>query len=252
MRIDILTLFPEMFAGPFSSSILKRAVDRGLLRIELHNIRDYTHDRHHVVDDTPYGGGAGMVIKPEPVFEAVAAAQSAAEEPAEIILLSPAGRLFTQAIAAELALKPRLILISGHYEGLDERVRTIISDEISIGDYVLSGGELPAMVVADAVARLVPGVLGSSDSHLDESHSDGLLEYPHYTRPPEYRGLTVPPVLLSGNHAAIARWRRRESLKLTLKRRPDLLDLKNLSAADRRLLAEIEAECPDTPDIAGS
>ncbi|MGI2335920.1 MAG: tRNA (guanosine(37)-N1)-methyltransferase TrmD [Dehalogenimonas sp.] len=246
MRIDILTLFPEMFAGPFSSSILKRAVDRGLLQIELHNIRDYTHDRHHVVDDTPYGGGAGMVIKPEPVFEAVAAAQSRAQEPAQVILLSPAGRLFNHTIAAELAQKPRLIFISGHYEGIDERVRTIISDEISIGDYVLSGGELPAMVITDAVARLVPGVLGSGESHLDESHSEGLLEYPHYTRPPEYRGLTVPPVLLSGNHAEIARWRRRESLKRTLERRPELIKKDKLPPTDRRLVTEIESSCPDT------
>lgn len=242
MRIDILTLFPEMFAGPFGSSILKRAIDRSLLDVQLHNIRDYTHDRHHVVDDTPYGGGAGMVLKPEPVFEAVETVQALDDAMAPVILLSPAGRRFTQTIAAELAQKPRLILIAGHYEGIDERVRAIIDDEISIGDYVLSGGELPAMVVTDAVARLLPGVLGSSESHVDESHSQGLLEYPHYTRPPEFRGMTVPPVLLSGNHAEIARWRRRESLKRTLAIRPELLDTAELSKTDRKMLTELIAE----------
>ncbi|MEN8614704.1 tRNA (guanosine(37)-N1)-methyltransferase TrmD [Dehalogenimonas sp. THU2] len=242
MRIDILTLFPEMFAGPFGSSILKRAIDRGLLDMQLHNIRDYTHDRHHVVDDTPYGGGAGMVLKPEPVFEAVETVQALDDARAPVILLSPAGRLFTQAIAAELAQKPRLILIAGHYEGIDERLRAIIDDEISIGDYVLSGGELPAMVLTDTVARLLPGVLGSSESQVDESHSQGLLEYPHYTRPPEFRGMAVPPVLLSGNHAEIARWRRRESLKRTLAIRPELLDIAELSKTDRKTLIELKAE----------
>ena len=242
MRIDILTLFPEMFAGPFSASIMKRAADRGLLQIVLHQIRDYTHDKHHVVDDSPYGGGAGMVLKPEPVAEAVEAVKAMAEAEAAVILLSPGGRLFKQSIAAELALKPRIILIAGHYEGIDERVRPLIDDEISIGDYVLSGGELPAMVVADAVARLIPGVLGSDESQIEESHSQGLLEYPHYTRPPEFRGAAVPEILLSGNHAAIARWRRKESLKRTLQRRPELLEKTDLSKADRKLLAEIKAE----------
>ncbi len=245
MRIDILTLFPEMFAGPFSESIMKRAADRGLLKIFLHNIRDYTHDKHHVVDDSPYGGGAGMVLKPEPVFEAVEAVQAMAEAAATTILLSPAGRLFSQSIASELALKPRLILIAGHYEGIDDRVKSMVDDEISIGDYVLSGGELPAMVLADAVARLIPGVLGSDESQIEESHSQGLLEYPHYTRPPEFRGAAVPEILLSGNHAAIAKWRRRESLKRTLERRPDLLDTAELSKADRKMLDEIKAEIDD-------
>jgi len=242
MRIDILTLFPEMFAGPFSASILKRAADKGLIDIHLHDIRDFTHDKHRVVDDAPYGGGAGMVMKPEPVFEAIEAVKALAEGEPTVILLSPGGRLFSQSIAAELAQKPRLVLIAGHYEGIDERVRTIADDEMSIGDYVLSGGELPAMVVADAVARLIPGVLGSSESHLDESHSQGLLEYPHFTRPPEFRGLDVPGVLLSGNHAEIAKWRRKESLKRTLQRRPDLLAGVTMSKADIKLLREVKDE----------
>lgn len=242
MRIDILTLFPEMFAGPFSESILKRAAEKGLIEIHLHQIRDYTHDKHHVVDDSPYGGGAGMVMKPEPVFEAVEVVKSMAEGEVGVILLSPSGCLFTQAIAAGLALKPRLILIAGHYEGFDERARSIIDAEISIGDYVLSGGELPAMVIVDAVARLIPGVLGSDESHVEESHSQGLLEYPHYTRPPEFRGLTVPEILLSGNHAQIAKWRRKESLKRTFERRPDLLEKAELSKSDLKLMAEIKSE----------
>jgi tRNA (guanine37-N1)-methyltransferase len=231
-----------MFAGPFSESIMKRAADKGLIDIRLHQIRDYTHDKHHVVDDTPYGGGAGMVMKPEPVFEAVEAVKAMVEGESRVILLSPAGKLFTQAVASDLAQKPRLILIAGHYEGFDERVRSIIDDEISIGDYVLSGGELPAMVVVDAVARLIPGVLGCGESHLDESHSGGLLEYPHYTRPPEFRDMAVPEILLSGNHAAIAKWRRKESLKRTLERRPELLAKADLSKADQKLLAEIKTE----------
>ena len=238
MRIDILTLFPEMFAGPFGASILKRAADRGIVDIRLHNIRDYTHDRHHVVDDTPYGGGAGMVLKPAPVCEAVEAVQAEGEVCAEVVLLSPGGRLFSQAIAAELAQKPRLMLIAGHYEGIDERVKTVIDDQISIGDYILSGGEIPAMAVTDAVLRLVPGVLGSSQSLLDESHSRGLLEYPHYTRPPQYRGLKVPTVLLSGNHAEIDRWRRQEALKRTLQQRPELLEKAELSEAEWEMLQE--------------
>lgn len=242
MRIDILTLFPEMFAGPFSASILKRAVDRGIIDIRLHNIRDYTHDRHHIVDDAPYGGGAGMVLKPEPICEAVEAVKAEADVPTKVILLSPGGRLFNQEIAGELADKPRLILIAGHYEGIDERVRTVIDDQISIGDYVLSGGEIPAMAVTDAVLRLVPGVLGSSQSAVDESHSCGLLEYPHYTRPPEFRGLKVPPVLLSGNHAEIERWRRQEALKRTLKQRPELLDKAELSDTEREMLLEYQLQ----------
>ena len=242
MRIDILTLFPEMFGGPFSKSILKRAADKGLIEIHLHQIRDYTHDKHHVVDDAPYGGGAGMVMKPEPVFEAVEAVKDIAEGEARVILLSPSGKLFTHGVAVDLATKQRLILIAGHYEGFDERVRSFIDDEISIGDYVLSGGEIPAMVIVDAVSRLVPGVLGSDESHIEESHSQGLLEYPHYTRPPEFRGMAVPEILLSGDHAKIAKWRRKESMKRTQERRPELLDNAGLSKSDLKLLSEIKAD----------
>jgi tRNA (guanine37-N1)-methyltransferase len=238
MRFDIFTLFPEMFAGPFDASILARAREQGLVTIALHNPRDATTDRHHVVDDYPYGGGAGMVMKPEPLFAAV----ESTYEGGPIILLSPRGRLFTQAVARELAAESRVTLICGHYEGVDERVREhLVTDELSIGDFVLTGGELAAMVIVDAVTRLLPGVLapGSTD---EESHTAGLLEYPHYTRPPDFRGWRVPDMLLSGNHAAIARWRRKESLRATRLRRPDLLARMTLSERDRALLAEIAAE----------
>ncbi|HEX6479513.1 MAG TPA: tRNA (guanosine(37)-N1)-methyltransferase TrmD, partial [Ktedonobacteraceae bacterium] len=219
MHFDIFTLFPDMFQGPFSESILKRAQERGLLSIALHNIRDATTDKHHVVDDYPYGGGAGMVMKPEPIFTAV----EAVHEGGPIILLTPQGRLFNQQIARELAQEPRVTLICGHYEGIDERVlEHLVTDELSIGDYVLTGGELAAMIVVDATSRLIPGVLGGDESTLEESHSENLLEYPHYTRPPEFRGWKVPDVLLSGNHAEIAKWRRKESLRRTRERRPDL------------------------------
>jgi tRNA (guanine37-N1)-methyltransferase len=208
MRIDILTLFPQMFAAPFGFGIFKRAIDNGLVDINLVNIRDYTHDKHHTADDYPYGGGAGMVLKPGPIFEAVEAIKAgSAKEEGEltVILLSPQGRLFSHDIAKELAHHPHLVLICGHYEGVDERVlEHLATDAISIGDYVLTGGEIPAMVVADAVLRLVPGVLGSEESPLEDSHAGGLLEYPQYTRPADYRGWTVPEVLLSGNHAQVA------------------------------------------------
>ncbi len=221
MRIDVLTLFPAMFAGPLDHSILGRAIERGLLQVELTDIRAFATDRHRTVDDYPYGGGPGMVLKPGPIF---AAAESVAQPNCPVILLSPQGRVFTQAIAAEFAALQQLTLICGHYEGFDERVRAhLATDELSIGDYVLTGGELPAMVVIDAVARLLPGVLGGAGSTSEESHGDGLLEYPQYTRPPEFRGHPVPDVLLSGNHAEIARWRRREALQRTAARRPDLL-----------------------------
>ena len=237
MRIDILTIFPEMFAGPLASGMFRRAIEPGLVTVNVHNIRDHAHDKHRSVDDYPYGGGAGMVFKPEPVFEAVQAVQSqldaeAAKTP--VILLTPQGRLFTQETAAELAGRPNLILICGHYEGVDERIAEhLATDLISIGDYVLSGGELPALVVADAVVRLIPDVLGSPMSSLEESHSAGLLEYPQYTRPPVFRGWPVPGLLLSGNHAEIARWRREQSVMRTARRRPDLLTKANLSAAER-------------------
>ncbi len=235
MQIDILTLFPEMFPGLLSASILKRAIERQLMVINIFNIRDYTHDKHHTVDDTPYGGGAGMLLKPDPIFEAVEAIKPAADTP--IILLSPQGRLFSHSIARELSGHPRLILICGHYEGVDERVRQhLATDEISIGDYVLSGGELAAMVITDAVARLVPGVLGSEDSAANDSHTDGLLEYPQYTRPPAYRGWAVPKILLSGNHAQIAQWQREQAILRTRERRPELLDKANLSRKEKQLV----------------
>jgi tRNA (guanine37-N1)-methyltransferase len=238
VRFSIFTLFPEMFRGPLDESIIARARERGLIEIALHNPRDATTDRHHVVDDYPYGGGAGMVMKPEPLFAAV----EAIYQGGPIILLTPQGRLFTQAIARELAAEPRLTLLCGHYEGFDERIRVhLATDEISIGDFVLTGGELAAMAIVDAVARLLPGVL-AADSTEEESHSTGLLEYPQYTRPPEFRGWSVPEILLSGNHAAIARWRRKEALRRTRARRPDLLAHVDLTKLDRTLLAEIERE----------
>ena len=236
MRFDILTLFPEMFHGPLGHSILARAEAGGYIEIRLCNPRDATTDRHHVVDDYPYGGGAGMVMKPEPIFASV----ESLYEGGPVILMSPGGRRFTQAVARELAREPRLMLLCGHYEGVDERVREhLITDEISIGDFVLTGGELAAMVIVDAVSRLLPGVLAPG-STAEESFSDARLEYPQYTRPVEFRGWRVPDILLSGNHAAIARWRRKESLRRTLERRPDLLE--NLSPEDLRLLAELERE----------
>jgi tRNA (guanine37-N1)-methyltransferase len=224
MKIDVLTLFPEVFQAPFNMGIFKRAVDNGLVSINLHNIRDFTHDRHHTVDDYPYGGGPGMVLKPEPIFEAVEAIERD-NGSTPVVLLTPQGRPFSQQIARELSLSPHLILICGHYEGVDERVHChLATDEISIGDYVLTGGEFPAMVVMDALLRLIPGVLGSEESALDESHTGGLLEYPQYTRPPEYRGWSVPDILLSGNHGEIARWRREQAIRRTKERRPDLLE----------------------------
>jgi tRNA (guanine37-N1)-methyltransferase len=222
MKIDVLTLFPAMFAGPLDESIIKRAREAGLLELAIHNLRDYAHDRHKTVDDRPFGGGPGMLLKPEPIFEAV---EALAGETAAVILLSPSGRTFTQAIARDLALKSHLVLVSGHYEGFDERVRAeLADDELSIGDYVLTNGALPVMVVVDAVTRLMPGALGDDESANDESFSHGLLEYPQYTRPAEFRGMKVPDVLLSGNHAEIARWRAEQARLRTQERRPDLFE----------------------------
>ncbi|MBI2329329.1 MAG: tRNA (guanosine(37)-N1)-methyltransferase TrmD [Chloroflexi bacterium] len=254
MQIDILTLFPQMFQSPFGSGIVKRAIDQKLVGVKIHNIRDYTHDKHHTVDDYPYGGGAGMVLKPEPIFEAVEAIRAAMpHQPAvdglTVILLTPQGRLFSQQIALELSRYSHLILICGHYEGVDERVsQHLVTDEISIGDYVLSGGELAAMVVADAVLRLVPGVLGSAASPVDDSHATGLLEYPQYTRPPLYREWAVPEVLLSGNHAQIAKWRHEQAIARTRERRPELLEKANLNLRERQLLDKVElnSEGPDS------
>ena len=240
MRIDILCLFPEMFDSPLNQSIVKRARERGLVDIVIHNIRDYTHDKHRTVDDYPYGGGPGMVLKPEPIFEAAETIkQQLGVTEMPIILLTPQGRLFSQSVAQELALYPHLMLICGHYEGLDERVcEYLATDEISIGDYILSGGELAALVVVDAVVRLIPGVLGSQDSARSDSHSNGLLEYPQYTRPRVYRGWAVPSVLLSGNHGEIAQWRRRQAILRTATRRPDLLKKVNLCDEERKWISE--------------
>jgi len=250
MHIHILSLFPNMFNGPFGESIIKRAIDRGLVQIAIYNIRDYTSDRHHVVDDYPYGGGQGMVLKPEPIFEAVESIRGEGVECGEsekgesempVILLTPQGRLFHQRVAEELAKYDEMILICGHYEGVDERVREhLVTDEISIGDYVLSGGELAAMVVVDAVVRQLPGALGAEGAVREDSHSSGLLEYPQYTRPQAFRGWEVPPVLLSGNHAEIAKWRREQSILRTLKRRPDLLERADISPEERRLLERMK------------
>jgi tRNA (guanine37-N1)-methyltransferase len=221
MKIDVLTLFPEMFAGPLDVSIVGRARKSGLLDLRVHNLRDWTHDRHKTVDDRPFGGGAGMVMKPEPLFEAV---EALGGEQAHVLLLGPAGRPFTQAIARELAQRQHVLLICGSYEGVDERVREgLVDDELSIGDYVLTNGGLPAMVVIDAVTRLLPGALGDEHSAADESFSHGLLEYPHYTRPAEFRGMKVPEVLLSGHHAEIEKWRAAQARQRTAERRPDLL-----------------------------
>lgn len=239
MRIHILTLFPNMLSGPFSESIIKRAVDRGLVEIALYNIRDYTSDRHHVVDDYPYGGGQGMVLKPEPIFAAVESTKNESEVP--VILLTPQGRLFNQMVAEELAGYGEMILMCGHYEGVDERVREhLVTDEISIGDYVLSGGELAAMVIVDAVVRQLPGALGAEEAVREDSHSSGLLEYPQYTRPRVFQGWEVPQVLLSGNHAEIASWRREQSIIRTLRRRPDLLERADLSREERMVLERMK------------
>jgi tRNA (guanine37-N1)-methyltransferase len=222
MKIDVLTLFPAMFVGPLDESIIKRARAAGRLDLAFYDLRDYAHNRHKTVDDRPFGGGPGMLLKPEPIFEAV---ESLAREGTRVILLSPAGRPFNQAIARELSGLEHLLLVSGHYEGFDERVREqLADDELSIGDYVLTNGALPVMVIIDAVTRLLPGVLGDEDSARDDSFSQGLLEYPQYTRPAEFRGLKVPEVLLSGNHAEIARWRAEQAQRRTKERRPDLLE----------------------------
>jgi tRNA (guanine37-N1)-methyltransferase len=238
MRIDVLTLFPEVFKELLDSSIIGRARDKKLVDIRVYNIRDHTYDNHHTVDDYPYGGGAGMVMKPEPIFTAVEHVNE--DEPmTPVILLTPRGRLLNQDVVKELVGFKRFILICGHYEGVDERVTEhLVTDEISIGDYVLSGGEVAAMVVIDSVVRLIPGAVGSEESVLEESHSDGLLEYPQYTRPAEYGGWEVPPVLLSGNHAEIAKWRRQQKLLRTAKYRPDMLTRANLSKDDRIYLAK--------------
>jgi len=242
MRIDVLTIFPEVIQCGVDYSIIKRTREKGLVSVFAHNIRDFAEDKHRTTDEPPYGGGAGMVMKPEPIFRA--AEHVKAEywtDQSRIILMSPQGELFTQKKAVELSDCPHMVLICGHYEGVDERVREhLVSDELSIGDYVLTGGELAALVVLDAVMRLIPGALGAEQSALEESFSEGLLEYPQYTRPADFRGWKIPEVLLSGHHAEIAKWRRLQSLKRTLERRPDLLDKARLAEEDRKLLERLK------------
>lgn len=243
MEIQIFTIFPEMFNGPINTSILKRAQEKELIKINLVDFRTYAFSKHQNVDDSPFGGGAGMVLKPEPIYAAV---ESILGDPktyrGKILLMSPQGEKFDQHLARELAQEERLAIICGHYEGFDERIRALADREITIGDYVLTGGEIPAMVVIDAVCRLIPGVLGETESFFSDSFYHGLLEYPQYTRPRVFRGMAVPEVLLSGNHEAIRKWRRRESIRRTLQRRPELIELEKFSGEDRKLLAELQQE----------
>ena len=242
MHFDILTLFPGLFAGAFEESIIKRARESGAVTIALHNIRDYATGRHKVTDDTPYGGGGGMIMKPEPIFAATEGVLGEQADTVPVILLTPQGRLFDQSVARELSRHAHLLLICGRYEGVDERVhRHLATDEISIGDYVLSGGEIAAMVIVDAVTRLLPGVLGDPAATFEDSHAEGLLEYPHFTRPPIFRDHPVPDVLLSGHHAEITRWRRQQALQRTLERRPDILSRARLTEEDLAYLAQVDA-----------
>ncbi|AGB40602.1 tRNA (guanine-N1)-methyltransferase [Halobacteroides halobius DSM 5150] len=251
MKFDILTLFPDMFDGVLNSSILKRAQKEGLINFNITDIRNYCEDKHNQADDYPYGGGVGMVLKPEPIFKAVNDLQLA-DSQTPVVFLTPQGKTFDQSLAKDLVKKDRLVLLCGHYEGVDQRVRDeLVTHEVSIGDYVLTGGELPAMVLVDAISRLVPGVVGSSKSVIQDSFYQGLLDYPQYTRPQEYNSLEVPQVLLSGNHAKIDRWRRKKALEKTLVKRPDLLKEEELSNKDKNLLEEIKKElgkeCQDGP-----
>ncbi len=258
MQFEVFTLLPEIFPPYLDNSIMKRARERGLIYVRVHNIRDYTHDKHHTTDDTPYGGGGGMVMKPEPVFEAIEtvlglSAPSAVEgqpfdaaqgEPdIPIILLTPQGRVFNQSIAQELSQYTRIVLLCGRYEGIDERIREhLVTDEISIGDYVLTGGELPALILIDAISRLLPDVLGDPTGAEDDSHAMGLLEYPHYTRPPEFRGWKVPDELLTGAHAKIDKWRREQALLRTFNKRPDMLEKANLSKEDKKFVESLKSK----------
>jgi len=237
MIVDVITIFPAMFDGPMSTSIVGLARERGLLEFRAHDLRDYTHDKHRTTDDYPFGGGPGLVMKPEPIFEAVEAVQALEDEPAHVVFFTPAGRPFTQELAEEFATHERVIMVCGRYEGFDERALSLADMELSIGDYVLTGGELPAMVVIDALTRHIPTVLGDSESAVDESFSEGLLEYPQYTRPAEYRGMGVPEVLRSGDHARIAAWRREQSIRKTAAVRPDLLATAHLTETERASIA---------------
>ncbi|MCC7119413.1 MAG: tRNA (guanosine(37)-N1)-methyltransferase TrmD [Anaerolineales bacterium] len=242
MHFDVFTLLPEVFPAYLETSILKRARERGLIQVDVHNLRNYTHDKHHTTDDTPYGGGGGMVMKPEPVFEALETIlpPPGPESKIPIILLTPQGRVFNQTIAKELSAHPRLALLCGRYEGIDERIREhLVTDEISIGDYVLTGGEIPALILIDAIARLLPNVLGDPTGAEDDSHAMGLLEYPHYTRPPEFRGWRAPEILLSGDHAKIEKWRREQALERTFRKRPDMLEKAELTEADKKFIQSL-------------
>jgi len=243
LQFDVFTILPEVFPSYLETSILKKARERGFIDVRVHNIRDYTHDKHHITDDTPYGGGGGMVMKPEPMFEAVESVLDVALPAADtltgipVILLTPQGRVFTQRVADELSQYEHIALICGRYEGIDERIREhLATDEISIGDYVLTGGELPAMILIDAVSRLIPGVLGDPTGAADDSHAMGLLEYPHYTKPPEFRGWKVPDILLSGDHGKIEKWRREQALIRTLRKRPDMIEKAELSEKDLKFV----------------
>lgn len=240
MQIDVLTLFPEMIQEPMSHSMMKRAVEKGLVDINIVNFRQFGQGKHSQVDDTPYGGGAGMLLKPEPIFEAVDAVKSARETKSpRIVLMDPAGQRFDQQVAEEFSKEEHLIFICGHYEGYDERIRSIVTDEVSLGDYVLTGGELAALVMMDASIRLIPGVLGNQDSAVQDSHSSGLLKHPHYTRPAKYRGMEVPEVLMNGNHALIDQWRRDESIKRTAQRRPDMLANVELTPREQEIVNDM-------------
>lgn len=239
MKIDVLTLFPEMIQEPISHSIMKRAQENDLVDINVLNFRDYGQGKHKLVDDTPYGGGAGMLLKPEPLFEAMDDVLASSQSRPRVILMDPAGKVFDQSMAEEFAQEDHLVFICGHYEGYDERIRSLVTDEVSLGDYVLTGGELASLVMIDATVRLLPDVLGNRESALNDSHSSGLLEHPHYTRPVEYRGMVVPEVLRGGNHKLIDQWRRQESLKRTALRRPDMLEKAELTEDDRTYLASL-------------
>ena len=261
MQFDVFTILPEVFPTYLDTSILKKARARGLIDVRIHNIRDYTHDRHHTTDDTPYGGGGGMVMKPEPIFEAVESvlgsryvpqsshgttrpsSQQTQPKPVPVILLTPQGRVFTQRLAEELSQHEHIALLCGRYEGIDERIREhLVTDEISVGDYVLTGGELPAMILIDAVSRLIPGVLGDPTGAEDDSHAMGLLEYPHYTKPPEFRGWKVPDILLSGDHGKIEKWRREQALTRTFHKRPDMIAKAELSKHDLEFVEHLKSE----------
>ncbi len=251
MHFEVFTLLPEVFPSYLETSIIKRARERGLIHVRVHNIRDYTHDKHHMTDDTPYGGGGGMVMKPEPIFEAIETVLGLTADPTQpkpesnipIIMLTPQGRVFNQSIAQELSQQEHIVLICGRYEGIDERIREhLVTDEISIGDYVLTGGELPALILIDAISRFLPDVLGDPTGAQDDSHAMGLLEYPHYTRPPEFRGWKIPEVLLSGAHAKIDKWRREQALLRTFKKRPDMLEKAELSKDDRKFVESLKSK----------